>query len=106
LFLGSGQTEAIALSHTYLKVNGSLYLFLAWLFIARQALQGLGNSLVPTIAGVMELLMRTFAAIFLSGPFGFIGICFSNPMAWFGACIPLTAAVFLSLKKLARKFRA
>ncbi|MDR1215666.1 MAG: MATE family efflux transporter [Treponema sp.] len=102
LFLGVGQTEAVALSHLYLKINGSLYIMLSWLFIARQSLQGLGNSIVPTIAGVMELFMRTFAAIFLSKIFGFTGICFASPLAWLGACIPLTIAVILALKKLSR----
>jgi putative MATE family efflux protein len=103
LFLGGDQLEAISMSHTYLKINGSLYIFLSWLFIARQSLQGLGNSLVPTLAGIMELVMRTFAAIFLSIPFGFNGICFASPLAWIGACIPLTIAIFLNLKNIERK---
>jgi Na+-driven multidrug efflux pump len=105
LFLGADQTEAVGLSHTYLKINGSLYLFLSWLFIARQSLQGLGNSLIPTIAGFMELVMRTFAAIILSVPFGFTGICFSSPLAWIGACIPLTIAIVLNIKDLSRKMK-
>ncbi|MDR0643357.1 MAG: MATE family efflux transporter [Treponema sp.] len=103
LFLGSGQTEAVRLSHLYLKINGGLYILLSWLFIARQSLQGLGNSIVPTIAGIMELFMRTFAAIFLSAIFGFTGICFASPLAWVGACIPLTIAIVLTVKKLSRK---
>jgi putative MATE family efflux protein len=102
LFLGADQSEAIELSHTYLKVNGALYIFLSWLFIARQSLQGLGNSIIPTLAGIMELLMRTFAAIILSARFGFAGICFSNPLAWMGACLPLTFAVIMSIKRLSR----
>jgi putative MATE family efflux protein len=101
LFLGSDR-ETIALAHTSLKISGSFYVFLACLFIFRQTLQGLGNSLVPTIAGITELLMRTFAAIILSRHFGFIGICFAGPLAFIGACIPLTAAIVFSLKRLLR----
>ncbi|MDR2103261.1 MAG: MATE family efflux transporter, partial [Treponema sp.] len=101
-FLGDA-AEAVSLSHNYLKITGSAYIFLAWLFIARQSLQGLGNSLVPTIAGIVELFMRTFSAIFLSGYFGFTGIIFSSPLAWVGACIPLTLALVYDLKKLTRK---
>jgi uncharacterized membrane protein YjdF len=51
----------------------------------------------------MELFMRTFAAIFLSEIFGFTGICFASPLAWLGACVPLTIAVILTLKKLSRR---
>lgn len=102
-FLGPDQAEATALSHTYLKVNGSFYFSLAWLFIARQSLQGLGNSVVPTLAGIMELLMRVFAAILLPGFFGFAGLCFANPLAWFGACLPLTIATVLTIRRLGRR---
>ncbi|MDR0410625.1 MAG: MATE family efflux transporter [Treponema sp.] len=104
LFLGAEHLEAVELSHLYLKINSSLYIFLSWLFIARQSLQGLGNSIVPTIAGVMELFMRTFAAIFLSAIFGFTGVCFASPLAWLGACVPLSIAIVLTLKKLSRKY--
>lgn len=104
LFIGR-EPETLALAHRYLQINGSFYLFLACLFIFRQTLQGLGNSLVPTIAGIMELLMRTFAAIILSAHFGFIGICFAGPLAYIGACIPLTSAIIFTIKKLLRKER-
>ncbi|MDR2782969.1 MAG: MATE family efflux transporter [Treponema sp.] len=102
-FLGADQAEATALSHIYLKASGSFYIFLAWLFIARQTLQGLGNSIVPTLAGIMELLMRVFAAILLSGFFGFTGLCFANPLAWLGACLPLTIAIVLTIRRLDRR---
>ena len=70
------------------------------LFIIRQSLLGMGDSLTPTIAGIMELVMRIFAAIFLSRIFGFIGIVFSNPLAWAGALIPLIIVFVIRLKKL------
>jgi putative MATE family efflux protein len=98
-----GENEAIELAHTCLKISGSFYMLLAILLICRQSLQGLGDSLVPTIAGIAELVMRTFAAIILSASFGFVGLCFASPLAWFGACVPLTIAIYLTLKKLLRK---
>ncbi|MDR1105021.1 MAG: MATE family efflux transporter, partial [Treponema sp.] len=102
LFLGS-EEAAVSMSHTYLKIAGMSYVFLAWLFVLRQTLQGLGNSFIPTVAGATELCMRTFAAIILSKLFGFTGLCFSSPLAWAGGCIPLTVAMALTLKKINRK---
>jgi putative MATE family efflux protein len=99
LFLGN-EEAAITLSHTYLKIVGCSYIFLAWLFICRQTLQGLGNSLVPTLSGLAELFMRCFAAIVLSHFFGFPGICFASPLAWSGACIPLTIALIYTITKI------
>jgi putative MATE family efflux protein len=97
-----GDTETISLAHIFLQINGACYLILSVLFICRQSLQGLGNSLIPTVAGIMELVMRSFAAVILAGYFGFPGVCFANPLAWFGAAIPLVIAVALTLKRLGR----
>jgi putative MATE family efflux protein len=102
LFIG-GDSEVSSMAHTYLQINGLCYVLLSVLFICRQSLQGLGNSLIPTVAGVMELVMRLFAAIILSRFFGFIGLCFASPLAWLGAVIPLTIAVFNDLKRLNRQ---
>jgi putative MATE family efflux protein len=104
IFLGRESEEALSLAYSYLLINGACYLLLSLLFIFRQTLQGLGDSLTPTAAGIMELMMRTFAAIILGEYFGFTGICFSSPLAWFGAMIPLTTAIILTMKKLERKF--
>jgi putative MATE family efflux protein len=102
-FIGNGEPRAIALTHTYLRTNGSFYIFLACLFIFRQTLQGLGNSIIPTIAGISELFMRIFAAIILAAHFGFLGICLAGPLAYIGALIPLVIAIVLTMKKLSRK---
>lgn len=100
LFVGEGEPQVVALAHTYLNINGSLYFLLSLLFIFRFTLQGLGKSLVPTIAGVIELLMRTFAAIVMAEAFGFAGVCFANPLAWLGACVPLGIAYFVEIRRL------
>ncbi|MDR1469176.1 MAG: MATE family efflux transporter [Spirochaetaceae bacterium] len=101
LFLGN-EAEAIALSHTYLKINGVCYPLLAWLFISRYSLQGLGDTVVATLAGILELVGRTAAAILLGAVWGFAGISFSSPLAWALALIPLTTAAVLKMKKLRR----
>lgn len=59
------------------------------LFIYRYTLQGVGETRVPTIAGIIELSMRVFAAVILSKYFGFIGAIIANPLAWIGALIPM-----------------
>ena len=96
LFVGADATEVIAYGQTYLTVNGSCYWILSLLFIFRSALQGLGQSVVPTIAGVMELIMRAAAAIFLVAAWGFLGACWANPLAWLGSAVPLIIAFFFT----------
>ena len=100
LFVGADQPEVLDYVQTYLLLNASLYFLLALLFIFRYTLQGLGKSLFPTIAGVAELLMRTLAALVLANIWGYAGVCLSNPIAWFGALIPLTTAYVLTIRRL------
>lgn len=100
IFVGAKETEVLRLSEVYLKINGSMYFLLALLFVYRFTLQGLGKGMAPTIAGIMELVMRAFAAIVLTGSMGFAGASISNPLAWLGACIPLMAAYYITMKKI------
>ena len=103
IFLGNESIQTLSMARTYLLVTGFSYIFLAMLFIIRQSLLGMGDSVTPTIAGVMELAMRIFAAIILGKAFGFTGICFANPLAWIGAMIPLIIAFIIKMKKLRKE---
>ncbi|MCL2208727.1 MAG: MATE family efflux transporter [Treponema sp.] len=100
IFLGWDSIEILSMAHTYLIINSSFYILLAMLFIIRQSLLGLGDSVTPTIAGIMELVMRIFAAIILGRAVGFTGICWANPLAWAGALVPLVIAFVIRMKKL------
>lgn len=103
LFVGAdaaGAEEVIAYGETFLLVNGSTYVILALLLVYRNVLQGLGQSVVPTIAGAMELLMRAAAAIFLCAHLGFLGACLANPLAWIGAAVPVVLAYLWTEKTL------
>lgn len=85
LFVSPSETRVFELAQTYFNINGSLYWILAVLFILRYTLQGLGQSKIPTIAGMMELLMRSFAAIVLTGMWGYPGAAAASPLAWIGS---------------------
>ena len=98
LFVGSGNTEILGLSHLYFATNAPFYFLLAMLFIYRYTLQGLGKSTAPTMAGIMELFSRVGAALLLSNSLGFAGVTLSNPLAWLAALVPLTFSYY-SLKR-------
>ena len=103
IFVGEGQDQIIEYGQIFLVTNGVCYWILALLFIFRSALQGLGKSFVPTVAGAMELIMRIAAAIFLVDLWGYQGACLANPMAWVGSCIPLVIAFFI-IRRNMQKF--
>lgn len=89
MFIGSNNSAVVELSRWFFLTNSSIYFFLAMLFIYRYTLQGVGITLTPTVAGIIELFMRFFAAVFLARYFGFIGATIANPLAWIGALIPM-----------------
>ncbi|MDR2481184.1 MAG: MATE family efflux transporter [Spirochaetaceae bacterium] len=102
-FLEENETAAAAsieLAHLYLKVIGCFFVLLALLYTFRQTIQGTGNALIPTVSGIIELFMRTFAALVLTTYFGYIGLCFASPLAFAGALIPLSIGMFVVFKKL------
>lgn len=103
-FVGSEEVQVIEYGHLYLIVNGISYVILSLLFIYRFTLQGLGQSIVPTIAGVMELLMRGLVAVFLVNMWGYIGACLANPLAWIGSCLPLAVMYYYTRRNLHRAY--
>ena len=58
------------------------YFPLGLIFIYRNALQGLGNGIVPMLGGVFELLARAVAIAILFQPLQFAGVCMTDPAAW------------------------
>jgi len=100
LFVGQGSDAVVGDAATMLTVNGLLYSVLGVLFVLRGALQGLGHTLVPTITGVIELAMRVLAALALGAAFGFVGVVWSNPLAWIGATVLLIPAYVREHRRL------
>ena len=100
LFVGTQAAQVVEYGRLFLIVTSLSYWALALLFIFRFTLQGLGQSLVPTIAGIVELIMRIAAAIFLVKWLGFLGACLAAPLAWIGGLIPLAVAFFMTARKL------
>ena len=104
IFVGSEQTQVIDYGRLFLIVNGGFYWVLSLLFIFRFTMQGLGESVVPTIAGAVELIMRILAAVFLVEYWGYLGACLAAPLAWVGACIPLAVAFMIVRKRLMKLY--
>jgi Na+-driven multidrug efflux pump len=102
LFVGAGADEVVAMAHQYLMTTSIMYVVLALLFVYRNALQGLGATAVPTIAGVVELFARAFVGLVLIVQVGFLGGCLAGPLAWVGALVPLAAAWLVHRRRLLR----
>jgi putative MATE family efflux protein len=102
LFVGAGEQDVVDMASQFLTVNGLTYWALGILFVLRGSLQGLGHALIPTLTGVVELVMRVGAALVLGAAFGYAGIIWGNPLAWIGAAALLVPAFLHARRHLGK----
>jgi putative MATE family efflux protein len=102
LFVGDGADRGVELAHLKLNKNGFTYVLLGVLFVLRGVLQGIGRVLVPTVTGLIELVMRVVAAVVLGSWLQFEGVAMSNPLAWIGAVALLAPAYVRAHRELAK----
>jgi len=84
LFIKNPSVQMLELSKRYLFWQCVFYIGFAVIYIYRNALQGMGYSIITTLGGVVELLMRILASFLLVKVLGYLGLCLSNPCAWLG----------------------
>ncbi len=85
IFVGKEELEVLRLSGIYMTIESCFLWSAAVLFIFRAAVQGIGETRIPMLGGVLELSMRITAAVVVSRIFGFVGISVATPMAWIAA---------------------
>lgn len=81
-FISSPSETTIGYGMQYLYSVSAFMLPLAWIFIYRNGMQGLGQSLVPMLSGVIELVCRYIVILIAAKPFGYPGVCFADPVTW------------------------
>jgi len=103
LFIGKDNPHIIKIAHDYLFISSLFYFFLSQIFIYRNALQGLGRAKIPLLASIGELIMRSYAAIYLAVKFGYIGMFFSGPIAWVTASLVLAGGYFFNINNFIKE---
>ena len=96
------EPSALLLKNTsmYLKYNSLFYAFLALVNIVRFTIQGMGYSMLAILAGVFEMIARTFAGFVLVPTYGYKAACLASPLAWVLADIFLIFAYAMIMKRL------
>lgn len=100
VFIKDGNPEIIQTAKDYLNITTLFYFFLGQIFIFRNTLQGMGQTGIPMLACTAELVMRSFAAIYLAQHMGYLGICYASPIAWIGAALIVAAGYFVTIRKM------
>ena len=102
MFISNPDEEILRHAQQVLNISAIFFIPLGLIFIYRNALQGIGDSFVPMMAGVYELVARAIVAFTLPSQLEFMGICLADPIAWLAAVIPLGITYFKRIKSLLR----
>lgn len=95
--------QAINVAYDFL-VTMCVPLFILYLLhIYRSALQGMGDTVMPFVSGIFELVMRLSIAHIAPGYIGEFGIYLCEPMAWLGADLVLLPSFFKKINGLSKK---
>ena len=100
MFISNPDAEILKYAQQVLDISAIFFIPLGLIFIYRNALQGIGDSFVPMMAGVYELVARAIVAFTLPKYLYFMGICLADPVAWLAASIPLGITYFKRIKNL------
>lgn len=103
LFLDEKNPVIMQNSTQFLIIVSAFYCLLTLVNTVRFTIQGMGFSSLAIIAGVMEMIARGIAGMLLVPAFGYLGACYSSPLAWLLADAFLIPAFFLCKRKVARQ---
>ena len=73
----------------YLRISSLFYPFLGIIVLYNNAIRAIGNAFIPLMSGITELVIKVGGSLFLSIPFGYIGVWFANPVGWAIGIIPV-----------------
>lgn len=107
LFISSENPELVTAAgdtaYFYLCVMSVFLPVLYLLYVYRSALQGMGNTMVAMVSGVIEFVLRVGVA-FVIGMTGYeIGILAAEPVAWFGAAVFLMVEYYINVAKMMQR---
>jgi len=92
--------QVLTYGYRFLIFMGSGLIALYMLFTYRSTLQGLGDTFVPMLSGILELGMRVGSALLLPLFMGEWGIYLAEIMAWLGAAVLLIWGYYKRIRLL------
>ena len=94
-------SQVLAIAWHYLSIMASCLCILYFLYVYRSALQGLGNTMIPMLSGVVEFFVRVGVALLLPKLIGQNGIFYAEIAAWTGAAVLLMISYYINIRKFA-----
>lgn len=103
IFLDVPDPVVMGYAYRFLMTTSCCYCLLVLVNVVRFSIQGMGFSVLAIASGFMELVARAIAGLLLAPTFGYTGLCFAHPLAWFLADCFLIPAFFLCKRRVAKR---
>ena len=95
--------QVLTFGYRFLAVMSSSLFTLYLLFVYRSTLQGVGDTFVPMLSGLVELIMRVLSAFILPNLLGEWGIYLAEIFAWLGAAVLLIWGYYHRMRLLEKE---
>lgn len=102
IFVDSSETTILKNVDLFFHCCGPFYAVIVALNCFRSVIQGLGYSSASMAAGVCELVGRAVMALAVIPIVGYIGVCFTDAVAWVLAAICVVMMYWRIMKKINR----
>lgn len=96
-------TQATGVAYRYLTIMSLCLPVLYILHVARSAVQGMGDTVLPMVSGIAEFVMRTGGVLFLPAVLGDTGIFVAEVLAWAGADLILVPSYYITIRRVTKK---
>ncbi len=102
LFVDAAEAEILKNTELFLHVAACFFPALGLLCILRYTIQGAGFTNLAMLSGVSEMIARALVSVFAVPAFGYLAVCFGDPMAWIAADLFLIPAFICVYRKIRR----
>ena len=103
IFVDPSEIEILEKTELFLHISVSFFPMLGLLCILRYTIQGVGCTNLAMFSGVSEMIARILVSIYAVPAFGFIAVCYGDPMAWIAADLFLIPAFIYVYRRLKRQ---
>ena len=100
VFIKGDNLSIVEIGKEYLRISTYYYFFLGMIFVFRNTLQGMGKPFIPLMGSCVELVVRSFAAIYLAKVIDYKGVFYAGPIAWVGASVVVMIGYFVIIYHL------
>lgn len=102
IFVDPSEIAILENTELFLHISASFFPMLGLLCILRYTIQGVGYTNLAMFSGVSEMIARILVSLYAVPTFGFLAVCFGDPLAWVAADLFLIPAFIYVYRRLKR----